>query len=297
MKLRRLRRGRPAGDLTGGEQVYLYGVGYSSCFIVSNGYVTLGSGATDFSESLTEHFDAPAAVAALYLAAALFVIGIAGVLTRRTWFIPTDKVQSVAVVRTVFQRRLGLGSLRIDSAATADGVITVSPAGDGTVNIGVGALSTMKGFKKLNLNTLLESYRRLVQEKLRLGILADESVGVKLRDIDGNWAYDLAGNKASATVELMASTTSAFTPPNGNIDNIYQKTTGDGRVYIRIVADDPDNDILTFKSDSEVVPITVDGEINVDFMQPGEYIVTFTVEDGSGLSDEQQVTITVLEND
>ena len=28
------------------------------------------------------------------------------------------------------------------------------PAGDGTVNIGVGALSTMKGFKKLNLNTL-----------------------------------------------------------------------------------------------------------------------------------------------
>ncbi|MEX1279839.1 MAG: PH domain-containing protein [Acidimicrobiia bacterium] len=48
-----------------------------------------------------------------------------GVLTRRIWFIPTDKVQSVAVVRTVFQRRLGLGSLRIDSAATADGVITV----------------------------------------------------------------------------------------------------------------------------------------------------------------------------
>ena len=33
------------------------------------------------------------------------------------------------------------------------------PAGDGTVNIGVGALSTMKGFKKLNLNTLLDQYR------------------------------------------------------------------------------------------------------------------------------------------
>ena len=33
------------------------------------------------------------------------------------------------------------------------------PAGDGTVNIGVGALSTMKGFKKLNLNNLLENYR------------------------------------------------------------------------------------------------------------------------------------------
>ncbi|MEO1065548.1 MAG: geranylgeranyl reductase family protein, partial [Actinomycetota bacterium] len=38
------------------------------------------------------------------------------------------------------------------------------PAGDGTVNIGVGALSTMKGFKSLNLNTLLDSYRDLVQD-------------------------------------------------------------------------------------------------------------------------------------
>ena len=35
------------------------------------------------------------------------------------------------------------------------------PAGDGTVNIGVGALSTMKGFKNLNLNTLLECYRAI----------------------------------------------------------------------------------------------------------------------------------------
>ena len=43
------------------------------------------------------------------------------------------------------------------------------PAGDGTVNIGVGALSTMKGFKKLNLNSLLESYRGLVQEPWSLG--------------------------------------------------------------------------------------------------------------------------------
>jgi geranylgeranyl reductase family protein len=36
------------------------------------------------------------------------------------------------------------------------------PCGDGTVNIGVGALSTMRGFKRLNLNTLLDSYRALV---------------------------------------------------------------------------------------------------------------------------------------
>ncbi len=43
------------------------------------------------------------------------------------------------------------------------------PAGDGTVNIGVGALSTMRGFRKLNLNTLLDSYRNLVQDDWDLG--------------------------------------------------------------------------------------------------------------------------------
>ena len=43
------------------------------------------------------------------------------------------------------------------------------PAGDGTVNIGAGALSTMKGFKKLNLNRLLDDYRNLVQESWGLG--------------------------------------------------------------------------------------------------------------------------------
>jgi len=43
------------------------------------------------------------------------------------------------------------------------------PAGDGTVNIGVGALSTMKGFRKLNLNSLLDGYRDLVRDEWSLG--------------------------------------------------------------------------------------------------------------------------------
>ena len=43
------------------------------------------------------------------------------------------------------------------------------PCGDGTVNIGVGALSTMKGFKSLNLNHLLESYRGLVADSWEIG--------------------------------------------------------------------------------------------------------------------------------
>ena len=39
----------------------------------------------------------------------------------------------------------------------------VFPAGDGSVNIGVGALSTMKRFKRLNLNSLLDLYHRQVE--------------------------------------------------------------------------------------------------------------------------------------
>ncbi|MBK8333079.1 MAG: hypothetical protein IPL07_12015 [Acidimicrobiaceae bacterium] len=43
------------------------------------------------------------------------------------------------------------------------------PAGDGTVNIGVGGLSTMKGFKQLNLNRLLDQYAAIVREPWSLG--------------------------------------------------------------------------------------------------------------------------------
>ncbi|HSM67386.1 MAG TPA: NAD(P)/FAD-dependent oxidoreductase [Ilumatobacteraceae bacterium] len=60
-------------------------------------------------------------------------------------------------------------SLKDDHGVAIPGYGWMFPAGDGTVNIGVGALSTMKGFKKLNLNTLLESYRHLVQDSWDLG--------------------------------------------------------------------------------------------------------------------------------
>jgi geranylgeranyl reductase family protein len=43
------------------------------------------------------------------------------------------------------------------------------PAGDGTVNLGVGALSTMKGFKQLNLNSLIDLYRDQVREAWGVG--------------------------------------------------------------------------------------------------------------------------------
>jgi geranylgeranyl reductase family protein len=60
-------------------------------------------------------------------------------------------------------------TLADDHGVAVPGYGWMFPAGDGTVNIGVGALSTMRGFKKLNLNRLLESYTGLVREPWQLG--------------------------------------------------------------------------------------------------------------------------------
>ncbi len=60
-------------------------------------------------------------------------------------------------------------TLRDENGVAVPGYGWMFPAGDGTVNIGVGALSTMKNFKKLNLNTLLESYRGLVKDSWQIG--------------------------------------------------------------------------------------------------------------------------------
>jgi menaquinone-9 beta-reductase len=45
----------------------------------------------------------------------------------------------------------------------------VFPAGDGVVNIGVGALSTMRNFSDLNLNRMLDAYTEQVRESWGLG--------------------------------------------------------------------------------------------------------------------------------
>lgn len=60
-------------------------------------------------------------------------------------------------------------SLSDEHGTAVPGYGWMFPAGDGTVNIGVGALSTMKGFKKLNLNRLLDQYADLVREPWGLG--------------------------------------------------------------------------------------------------------------------------------
>ncbi len=60
-------------------------------------------------------------------------------------------------------------TIRDDHGTWVPGYGWMFPCGDGTVNIGVGALSTMKGFKGLNLNRLLESYRSLVADSWDVG--------------------------------------------------------------------------------------------------------------------------------
>ncbi len=49
----------------------------------------------------------------------------------------------------------------------------VFPAGDGLVNIGVGALSTMRNFSQLNLNTMLDAYTAQVGATWGLGPFTD----------------------------------------------------------------------------------------------------------------------------
>ena len=65
-------------------------------------------------------------------------------------------------------------SLRDEHGTPVPGYGWMFPAGDGTVNIGVGALSTMQGFKKLNLNTLLDQYAAIVHDSWSLGPYLDK---------------------------------------------------------------------------------------------------------------------------
>ena len=60
-------------------------------------------------------------------------------------------------------------TLRDRHGTAVPGYGWVFPCGDGTVNIGVGALSTMRRFGDLNLNTLIDDYRALVRDEWGLG--------------------------------------------------------------------------------------------------------------------------------
>jgi len=46
-------------SISGGNEVHLYGVAWSSFYVGSNGYITFGSSDTDWTESLDDHFSLP----------------------------------------------------------------------------------------------------------------------------------------------------------------------------------------------------------------------------------------------
>ena len=56
------------------------------------------------------------------------------------------------------------------------------------------------------------------------------------------WAYDLAGNKASAMNEVTVKTNSSSNRPTGIFNSVTQDTDGSGRMNISIEVDDSDND-------------------------------------------------------
>ncbi len=60
-------------------------------------------------------------------------------------------------------------ALRDPSGTPIPGYGWMFPVGDGTVNLGVGALSTMKGFRQLNLNRLVDLYRDMVRDEWGVG--------------------------------------------------------------------------------------------------------------------------------
>jgi len=53
-------------ELTGGRQVFLYGIGYSTLYVGSNGYVTFEAGDKDFSETPDEHLEFPPRVSVFW---------------------------------------------------------------------------------------------------------------------------------------------------------------------------------------------------------------------------------------
>jgi len=66
-------------------------------------------------------------------------------------------------------------TLRDQNGTPVPGYGWMFPCGDGTVNIGVGALSTMRRFNELNLNRLLDDYHAMVRDEWGLGPLIERA--------------------------------------------------------------------------------------------------------------------------
>ncbi|MEK6809677.1 MAG: hypothetical protein AABY40_03310 [Nanoarchaeota archaeon] len=109
--------------------------------------------------------------------------------------------------------------------------------------------------------------------------------------------YSLSKNEQDEPLNFMFAVRNDFPankPPQ--LAFIPDKTfrVGD-RWQEQLDADDPDNDILAYSSDSSAFSVSKDGSVDVELATTGIFEVTFSVEDKRGGKDEQEVSILVLE--
>ncbi len=146
-------------------------------------------------------------------------------------------------------------NVKIDlTAPTRPGKLTLSSRQASSLTIGFGATTTETNFDRYRIfyKKGTSSVTEADSEKSDANLLSITYNNVATTTVgslaSGNnyvfniWAYDLAGNKASSSIELTASTTSSFSPPSGSFNTVAQKTDGSGGVDIAITASDPDND-------------------------------------------------------
>lgn len=108
--------------------------------------------------------------------------------------------------------------------------------------------------------------------------------------------YSLTDEKSETPLTLMFAVRDDHPenqPPK--LDFIPDQTFRVGGTWNNVLtAQDPNNDKLQFSSNVAAVPVSEDGTINTIFTQAGTYKVLFKVKDSDGLSDRQEVTITIL---
>ncbi|MBU1632529.1 MAG: hypothetical protein KJ580_04935, partial [Nanoarchaeota archaeon] len=109
--------------------------------------------------------------------------------------------------------------------------------------------------------------------------------------------YSLTEGNKEIPISLMFAVRNDF-PKNEapKLQHIPDQTFRVGYKWETVLfADDPNNDILIFSSDSNLFPIEEDGKISVAMNTKGKFTVTFTVQDGKGGEDSQKVDIIVLD--
>ena len=111
--------------------------------------------------------------------------------------------------------------------------------------------------------------------------------------------YSLSTDNLQEPLSFMFAVRDDYPANNApNLDFIADKTFTVGDLWQeQLSAEDPDDDILTYSSDSSIFPISKEGIIDTEITSSGIFEVTFTVEDGRGGSGSQKIRILVLDNE